>query len=249
MKTLRLAIVLLMGGFATSATSQEPGVVNVVVANRTIAGVLECRTLADNAYCGRDEFTITHHVDGTRALRALAVSDIRGLQIDIVLRVDRAFRPLEAFTQSYSDGKFLGVGFFAVSDDTLSALTKTPQRIVSETIPVPDRFSMLLHPVSADGWHFGHYDKAAGGRQSVPRCAVGGARESVRCALSESELAYVGPERLTVPAGTFETEHYRFGQNTEVWLAGPDYMMVQHEFKRFGTRYRLTAYTETRTPD
>jgi hypothetical protein len=141
---------------------------------------------------------------------------------------------------------FLGAAFFAVAGDTLTALTKAPERMVSETITVPQKFSMLLHPVSADGWHYGHYDMARAGPQTVPRCAVGGAKESVRCALSDSALEFVGRERITVPAGTFDTERYTFGQSTEVWLTGPYKIVVQHEFKRFGTRYQLTKLSESK---
>jgi hypothetical protein len=92
-----------MAGSAVT-NAQEPGLTNVAVTTSTVSGVLECQTIVDQSPCGRDEFTMTTQADGTRAIRAISSSDQRGLQINIYLRVDAAFRPLEAFTQSYSDG-------------------------------------------------------------------------------------------------------------------------------------------------
>ncbi|MDH3977827.1 MAG: DUF3108 domain-containing protein, partial [Gammaproteobacteria bacterium] len=151
------------------------------------------------------------------------------------------FRPLQAYTSNYSEGKFFGTGLFAIEDNQLTAMVQTPDAIKTEIIEVPAQFSMLLHPVSADGWHFGHYDKAKGGVQVLSRCTVGAARDSVRCGMRTVELEYLSDETLTVPAGTFKTERYRFGDDTEVWLTGPDNMVVQHVYNTFGTRYQLTA--------
>jgi hypothetical protein len=222
------------------AYAQEPRLTNQPAVIRSASGTLQCRVVADGTPCGTDTFLMTVQSDATRTLRARAELPDRGMQIDIVLRVDRNFRPINAFSQTYSEGAFLGAGFWAVEGGTLTAMVKTPERLAEEKIPVPANFSMLLHPVAADGWHFGYYDKAKGGKQTSNRCAVGAARESIRCALAPATLEFVADETIRVPAGTFKTEHYKFGESTDVWLTGADKLVVQHEYRTFGIRYQLT---------
>ena len=242
------AVFLAVGPVATAALAQGPALTDKKAVERVVSGTLECRTLEGAKPCGSDTWTLSVQTDGTRMLRAFTQQPDRGMQISIVLRVAADFRPLEGFTQTYSEGKFLGTGFFAVNGNVLTASVKTPERQSIETIDVPQNFSLLMHPVSADGWHYGYYDMAKGGVQESTRCVVGGARESVRCAMTKTPLEFVANERITVPAGTFETRHFKFGPNTEVWLAGPDNVMIQHEYRAFGTRYQLTELKGTITP-
>jgi len=98
---------------------------------------------------------------------------------------------------------------------------------------------VLLHPPSLDGWHYGMYDAVAGGAQPVPTFIFGGAGGGPRVAAFPIVLEFVGRESIKVPAGTFDTEHYHFGKDTEVWLAGPDRIMVRHEYRKAGTRFEL----------
>ena len=61
-------------------------------------------------------------------------------------------------------------------------------------------------------------------------------------------LTFYGAETITVPAGTFETEHYRFGTppiSAEVWIHGPDRVVIKHEYARNDTRFLLTDLVET----
>ncbi|MDX2145785.1 MAG: hypothetical protein SFV19_20700 [Rhodospirillaceae bacterium] len=239
MNIAALTIVCLGLALGTPAQAQGPALTDARAVERVITGKLECRTVADDKLCGSDSFMLSLQTDGTRTLRANTEQPDRGMQINIVLRVAEDLRPLEGYTLTYSEGKFLGAGLFAINGDTLTASVKTPTRQSLETIAVPANFSLLLHPVSADGWHFGYYDMAKGGVQESSRCVVGGARESVRCAMSTTPLEFVANERITVPAGTFDTRRFKFGANTEVWLAGRDNVMVRHDYRTFGTRYQL----------
>ncbi len=241
----RYRVGMLMLAATGAAGADEPGLTEKPAVLRAVAGTLECRSIAAGTPCGTDTFLMTVQADGTRTLRARAELPARGMQIDITLRVDRDFRPLNAFSQTYSEGAFLGAGFWAVDGGTMTALIRTPVRIAEEKIPVPPAFSMLLHPVAADGWHFGGYDRAKGGRQEISRCAVGAARESIRCAFGPALLELVAEETISVPAGSFRTSHYRFGDNTDVWLTGEDLLVVQHEYRTFGIRYQLTEMRAT----
>ena len=241
MKVFIAAVLLALVSIIGATSAQEPGLTDQLAVVKQVSGVLECRVISGNQPCGTDRFMLTVQADGSRMLRSNTQMPSRGMQIDIAIQVDSDFRPLQAYTSNYSEGKFFGTGLFAIEDNQLTAMVQTPDAIKTEIIEVPAQFSMLLHPVSADGWHFGHYDKAKGGVQVLSRCTVGAARDSVRCGMRTVELEYLSDETLTVPAGTFKTERYRFGDDTEVWLTGPDNMVVQHVYNTFGTRYQLTA--------
>jgi hypothetical protein len=216
---------------------------------RTITGELACSSLRDGAPCGRESFILTRQADGTRTLRVFSDQPARGNQISIIVRLDAAFRPLDAFTQTYAMGQFLGAGFYAVRGDMLTTMVKTPDRDVTESMKVPEKFHLLLHPAAADGLHFALYDLALGGEQRIPRCAAGNARESVRCMIApEVRLQYVGEETVTVPAGTFATRHFKYTDNTDVWVTGEDYVVVRHDYRGYRTRFELTAVSDDGHP-
>lgn len=217
---------------------------------KAISGELTCTSLADGGPCGRESFILTRQTDGTRTLRVFSDQSRRGNQISAVVRLDADFRPLEGFTLTYAMGQFLGAGFYAVRGDTLTATVKTPEREVTETMKVPEKFHLLLHPAAADGLHFALYDMKLGGEQRVPRCAAGNARESVRCMIApEVRLQYVGEAQITVPAGTFTTRHFKYTDNTDVWVTGEDYIVVRHDYRGYRTRFELSALSGDIRPE
>ena len=156
-----------------------------------------------------------------------------------IYRSDASFRFLEAFSTAYDKGKLLGSGFYVADGTNLNVTTQSPAGFKSEQLPLPAKYSVLLHPPSLDGWHFGMYDVSAGGAQPVPTFIFGGAGGGPRVAAFPIVLEFVGRETITVPAGTFDTEHYHFGKDTEVWITGPDRIMVRHEYRKADTRFEL----------
>jgi hypothetical protein len=242
---LRICWILGLLAPLTSLAQGGPAATDRRAVVASVSGTLLCRVVKTNKACGNETFTLTKQSDATRTLRVHSEMPDRGMQIDIVLRVDQNFRPLEGYTQTYASGKLLGSGFFAVRGLQLNAAVQTPERFVAEVLEVPENFSLLLHPVAADGWHFGYYDKTKGGTQTGVRCTVGAAMESVRCKLTPVQLTFVADETIKVPAGKFRTEHFRFGESTDVWVTGPDRIMVRHEYRTFGTRFELSKLVDT----
>jgi len=219
----------------------RPAYTGKPVVARLISGVHICTGLTNNEPCGQERWTVTVHSDGTRILRSFLDQSIGGTQINLVLRVEQDFRPIDAFASVYSRGKFLGSGFYAIEGDALNVSVNAPGGYFTDKVALPERYSLLLHPIAADGWHYGHYNKARGGAQMTSLCTLGAAGRSVHCAMYPIRLEFLGNETITVPAGTFETEHYAFGQVTEVWIAGRDKIVIQHEYKVRGSRHRLTV--------
>ncbi len=228
------------------AQPEEPALTDEPLITRTLTGGLACKNMADGSACGIDTFTMTVQSDGTRILRTFFDWSITASQMNTVIRVDKEFSPLDAFAMAYLGGSFSGSGFYVVTDDTLDMFVNSPDERFAEKVARPENFSLLLHPISADGWHFGYYDMDKGGKQAGHTCTLGEIRRSVHCEMQEKTYEHLGSEMLTVPAGTFETEHFLFG-NTHVWVTGPDRIVVQHEHQddRGGTRFQLTELKET----
>jgi len=211
------------------------------VIERELNGVHKCTGIFDGQPCGEDRWTMTVHTDGTRTIRSFLNQSTYGTQINLVLHADsETFKPINAFANVYSDGRFLGSGLYAMDDDKLTVTVTSPIEYFVETVDVPDNFTLLLHPISADGWHYGAgYDLTKGGVQMHNLCTLGAAGRGVHCAVFPIALEFLGMETLTVPAGTFATEHYKFGENAEVWITGPDRLVIQHEYTVRGSRYQL----------
>lgn len=206
---------------------------------RTITGEMDCRTLDKGEPCGREHWTLTVQADGSRTMRSFFDGGRDAQQINVVYRADAAFHFLEAFSNAYSKGKPIGSGFYVADGGQLQVVTRDGTGFHAEQLPLPERFSVLLHPPSLDGWHFGQYDMARGGPQPVSTFVFGAVDGGPRVAAFPITLEFVGRERITVPAGTFDTEHFRFGRNTDVWTMGTDRIMVRHEYRKSNTRFEL----------
>lgn len=211
------------------------------VIERKVSGVHTCTRIGTGEPCGEERWTITVHTDGTRTIRSFLDQTSQGTQINLVLRADAdTFRPIEAFANVYDDGVSFGTGFYVVKGDTLQVTVNTPSESFVSNVDLPEQFSLLLHPISADGWHFGAGFKKGGPPVQMHNlCTLGAAGRSVLCAVYPIPLEFVGMETVTVPAGTFETEHYKFGADTDVWIAGPDRVMIKHEYRVRQSRYEL----------
>jgi hypothetical protein len=239
-----LAVIFTMPG-APLAQIAPPRETGVVLVEKTYRGTNLCTNLDDGAPCGTERWLVTVYADGTRTIRTFLDMPNTASQITMVMRVDAEFRPIDAFANVYSTGRFLGSGFYAIEGHKLKQSINTPDGVFVDQIDVPEDFSLLLHPASADGWHYGYYDRNEAGQQASRQCTLGAAGRSVMCAFSERILEFVGTETITVPAGTFETQRFKFGDSTELWLTGPDRIIVQHRYREGGSLYRLTEFEET----
>ena len=63
--------------------------------------------------------------------------------------------------------------------------------------------------------------------------------------LVEHRIDYHGEETVTVPAGTFTADHYTFYDGRyDIWLWGPDQILVRYVNFGNGNEYRLTQLEE-----
>lgn len=240
-----VASVFILVATALPAQSQVADTVAQRPVERTITGSYACTTVDEAEPCGSEDWIMTVQGDGTRTLRAYSYVTPIAFQNSTVMRVDRNFRPLDGFSNLYRDGQFFGSGFFVVDGNALTMTVNAPGETLSETIPVPDDFVLLLYPNSAYGWMLGAYDFEDGGVQNVTMCVLAAAQgRSASCVLVEEPLEYIGDETITVPAGNFDTRHFKIGKNGDTWISGADRIVVQHQHRVRNLRFQLTAHSQ-----
>ena len=235
--------------FASTAQAQTPrsapenqgSNANIV---RWHEGEISYRSISDNRERGSETFTILVHPDQTRTL--ITHNDIfaRNVVMNVVLRADKNFRPIEAYAAYWNDGGFKGAGIFRVEGDVMTVQIDGPSGAFSQRLNAPEKFSLLTHPLAFDGWHGGTYDKVRGGLQRIPMLnidAISTPQNPILASPMEQTWEFKGTETIRVPAGTFETDHYRVN-DFDVWVSGPDRILVKFDWKSIDREYLLSRY-------
>ncbi len=181
---------------------------------------------------GGEDFTITLHPDGRRALRAHCAIDEDSPRVlrDVVLNVDGEWRPASAFVQISIDDRFAGSAWYRFTPDAAECegFTVAEGRISERRrLDGPTGF-FGTHPIQADAWLTAKYDLSRGpGVQIVPSflmCSLHhrGADGPALLTHPDLELYFVGRERVSVEAGTFDALHFRIGENEDDEYMGTD---------------------------
>lgn len=241
---MKILISFLILGLATQATLAADNV-NIT---RWSKGTIEYRTISDGRVNGSEDWHITVHPDGSRTLEARNRLDEAGYQRHVVYRVAENFRPLEVTSVYWVKGEWRGTGLFAITDNQLEAFVKTPDGLIQQSRTVPKNFSMIPHPLSTNAWPTWYYDKAKGGPQQITVYDMDAGAQAVSSMMGkmyEQTIEYVGVESVTVPAGTFETDHYSIGGAVDLYLYGPDAIMVRFIWKPADRDYMLTSLEQS----
>lgn len=163
---------------------------------------------------------MTRGSDGLRVLSAHCEMRLGKDHVvrDSVLSVHPDFHPADAYVRIMNHGSLTGSGWFRFSDEeaVCESWTEVEGRI-SQRYPIqrPIR-SFGVHAVQSDGWLAGPfpYQQGPGHVHSFGRNLLhsvhhlGATGPFIATTGSSSE--YVGPETVTVPAGTFDCHRLRF---------------------------------------
>lgn len=194
---------------------------------------------------GIEKFRMNVHPDGTRTMIMWHDLYARNLQYSVMLRVAEDFRPIQAFANYWSENGYKGSTFITVNGNTLEAVTHGPVGQVNQTMDVPDALSIGTHPVSGDGWHQWHVDPDASGQQRTGALygieSSGDLTKPPLGSLVYMPIEILGEERVTVPAGTFDTMKYQMAGRTNIWVTMPDRLVVRMENASRGHIYELTS--------
>lgn len=178
---------------------------------------------------GREHFTFTVHTDGSRTVRALCEIDEPDPTVlrDVTCSFDANDRPTDCFVRLTIGDCFLGAGLFRVMDDAVECESFGPSiGRVSQKLVIPQGFDGFgMHPISGDAFIVKVIDRARGPHGCVIHTIVPspdhrGAGPPL-IGVGAMHCDYVGDERVTVGAGSFDSSHFRFTDPDA--QAHPDY--------------------------
>jgi hypothetical protein len=179
----------------------------------------------EGAQRGDERFTITHHADGTRTLRATCeIWDPPPVLRDVTLTLGADYAPRDAFVRLTVDDRFVGSAWFLFGEHEASCEghTRTEGRF-SQRLSLAQRAPAFgAHPIQSDAW----LTRLVPDRpttQPVPRQTRillpsvdhRGATGPMLATHPGVTIQFVGRESIEVPAGRFEALHYRFIEGSE----------------------------------
>lgn len=201
---------------------------------------------------GREWFDLIEHpASGARTLRAFCEMDDARITRDVTYLLDAAFRPVDAFCRVTTDGAVSGSALFLCSADSLDCEARTAEfGRVSQHMETRDHASYLgLHPLVGDA--LAAHVRGTG--QPGTFLPVSGFTNSISPNGDKGliampvviEAAYVGPEEVTVPAGTFVAERFALRWSPEwppadLWVTGPEALFVRMHWSLVDATYELT---------
>lgn len=213
---------------------------------RVVRGRYDYLSLSDRQLRGTESFLLLAYRDGTRTLNAYSDIFSRDVHVNTSIRVDARFRPIEAFMQTYTQGRLKGSALFRREEDGLREVITGPSGVIDRTIEAPDEFSIAVHPIATDSWQFW---KLFGETRSPVTTTIynidGSPKfdEPMIGTFQTYELRHLGERTVTTAAGQFETRGYALGDLAEAWIAGEDNLIVELTWPRFDRIYVLTEYS------
>ena len=211
---------------------------------RWAKGTFEYRALSTGAVSGAEEWHLSVHPDGSRTMHARNWLDDVHYSRHVTYRVAENFRPLEVTSVYWVRGEWRGTGLFAINGNELQAIVKTPDGMIQQTRTVPDNFSMIPHPLSTNAWNTWYYDKAKGGPQPMTVYDMDAGAQAVSSMLGKvytQNLEFIGAEKMTTPAGTFDVDHFRVEDAVDMYITGPDAILVRFQWIPADRDYVLTS--------
>ena len=206
----------------------------------SIRGRVSYRARADGTEWGFEEWRITRDADGTRTMTAHCEMTFPGsgsgagagetVIRDSVISVLSDFHPRDAYVRIMRNGHLTGTGWFLFTDDeaTCESWNADNGRISQRMAITRPIRGFGIHAVQGDGWLGATfpYDEGPGHTQFFGRNLLHSLHHfgatGPYIVTSGSGLQYVGPETVTVPAGTFDCHRIRFVGLTN---QHPDYDM------------------------
>jgi hypothetical protein len=118
---------------------------------------------------------------------------------------------------------------------------------VTQQLTVPEQVSFATHPLAGDGWHSWYVDRQRDDYQEAALVNFDASADVGTPAvarLQSQKWRFAGAEKLAVPAGTFDCDRYTTG-TANVWVTGPDRVLVRFEWPSLDREYVLSKYETT----
>jgi hypothetical protein len=179
---------------------------------------------------GREFYTLVVHGDGSRTITVhTEIDDRPSVHRDAIYSLDKNWLPLDCMMRLTVGDKFMGTGWMKFYDNyaECETFTATEGRVSQKYALKAPLKTFQNHAIACDSWHFKHYDIAKGGLQTIGQILLSspdhrGATGPLFYAINMS-LDYVGKEKVTVKAGTFDAYHFQFPGTKELITEHPPY--------------------------
>lgn len=167
---------------------------------------------------GREYFSITRQRDGHLLMHShTEIDDEPNVVRDVMLALDAEWRPVDCCVRLTVGDRYEGTGFMRFEDNLAECETfNRRDGRISQRIHTEGRVRWLgAHPTVADALGLRLYDLAKGpGRQFYPNLMLTspdhrGATGPLLFQLGMG-LEFVGRERISVRAGSFDALHFRY---------------------------------------
>ncbi len=213
---------------------------------------------------GREYFTITKHRDGRRTMRAHAeIDDAPNVLRDVTLTMDENWITRDAFVRLSVGDETFGSTWFRFEDTFAECEGFLHERgRISERVEYDSPSPLFgTHPIQGDALHLRAVDRSNGPcKQTFEHFLMssldhrGATGPSLVWHETPMLVEYVGEDRITVGAGTFDALHFCYGERGsdrpgsneggehppyEVWVtADGDFIML----RAFVQGYMQTHY-------
>lgn len=196
-----------------------------------------------------ERFTYTVNPDGSRTLRSLTESPNGSIVRDVHQTVDANWRSMEGYARLFIRGEWQGTIWRRLVGDKLHSHLLLPDGTTDDQIfDAPPGALLGFHCVIADAWKMNGYDMARGGLQDIAVFTVSdtwNGRTLGHGKINPSKIELVGQETVTVPAGSFECDHFLwhgpYGDCLETWRDQETRLLVQMHVHGPGRFYQLKS--------
>jgi hypothetical protein len=179
---------------------------------------------------GREYFMINVHADGKRTCIAhCEIDDRPSVMRDITYSLDENWFPMDCFVRLAVNDRFMGSGWFRFGADFAECETWTAiEGRVTQRMETQGRLkSFQNHAIQCDAWHLRLYDRKRRGVQTIDEMLLSSPdhRGATGPLLFRAGLCidFVGEEKLTVAAGTFDAFHFKFVSAPGLPIEHPPY--------------------------
>ena len=238
---LRASLVIAALLFAVPTMAQDDDTnVNIT---RWSTGTIAYRKISTGVATGSEEWRITVHPDGSRTLNTTNRLGPFKTQRTVVLRVAKNFRPLDLYASFWTLGAWVGTGLMTVDKNVLNAVVSSPHGRITQQVSIPEQFAFIPHPLQSNAWQTWAYDKSKGGPQTTKvydlKTRLAGPGD-VLGPMYDITTTCVGEEDMTTPAGKFRVDHFRNDSGTDIYITGPDAILVRFIWPAVDEEYLLT---------
>lgn len=205
---------------------------------------------------GREWFNIAVQPDGSRTLIARCEMDDDEVLRDVILAIDPEWRPLDLSVRLTVERRFQGTGWIRCTPHGVEMESCSREHGRLSQFHELDRWPAALgsHALVNDCWKLQQFDLSRPREdqtfthQVAMSMAANGATGPLLSVYAVT-IRYIGEERLTVPAGTFDTRHFAIlfpgYPPLDCWVMAGDYTFVRQYWSHLKGVYELVSFEKT----